>query len=118
MSGRDNSKNVSMKVVLVGDSGVGKTTLINKYVTDTFDAYEPPTISGGFRKKVVELPKLGMKVTLQIWDTAGQERFKSIVGNYYKDANCAVVMYDITSEESFTSAKNWVYEVKSKAPED
>nr|ABY63656.1 Rab GTPase 43 [Euplotes octocarinatus] len=118
MAGKDGMKNVTMKVVLIGDSGVGKTTLINKYVTDTFDAFEPPTISGGFRKKPVELKDLNVRVTLQIWDTAGQEKFKAIVSNYYRDAHCAVVMYDVTCEESFQSAKNWIYEVKSKAPEN
>ena len=68
--------------------------------------------------KLVELPKINTKVTLQIWDTAGQEKFKSIVGNYYKDAQCAIVMYDITSDNSFQGAKNWIQEVKGKAPEN
>ena len=111
-------KQYIMKVVLIGDSGVGKTTIINRYVSDTFDAYEPPTISGGFRKKAVKLPDKNAKVTLQIWDTAGQEKFKSIVGNYYKDAQCAIVMYDITSSESFEAAKNWIKEVQNTAPQD
>ena len=68
--------------------------------------------------KAVNLEDLLVRVTLHIWDTAGQEKFKAIVSNYYKDAHCAVIMYDITSEESFQSAKNWIYEVKSKAPEN
>ena len=87
MSEDEKMRNVTMKVVLIGDSGVGKTTLINKYVHDTFDAFEPSTISGGFRKKVVKFKDLNTNVTLQIWDTAGQERFRSIVSNYYKDAH-------------------------------
>mmetsp|Transcript_26399 Transcript_26399/g.30523 ORF Transcript_26399/g.30523 Transcript_26399/m.30523 type:complete len:88 (+) Transcript_26399:17-280(+) len=87
MAKRDGMINKTMKVVLIGDSGVGKTTFINKYVTDTFDAFEPPTISGGFRKRQIEFKDLNVKVTLQIWDTAGQEKFKAIVSNYYKDAN-------------------------------
>ena len=87
MAGKNGMKNLTMKVVLIGDSGVGKTTLINKYVTDTFDAFEPPTISGGFRKKPIDLKDINVRVTLQIWDTAGQEKFKAIVSNYYKDAH-------------------------------
>ena len=109
---------MNIKVVLIGDSGVGKTTLINRYVMDTFDAFEPPTISGGFRRKDVILDELQTRVTLQIWDTAGQEKFKSLVENYYKNAQCAIVVYDITSEESFDTARNWIEEVKEKAPED
>ena len=109
---------MNIQVVLIGDSGVGKTTLINRYVMDTFDAFEPPTISGGFRRKDVILDELQTRVTLQIWDTAGQEKFKSLVENYYKNAQCAIVVYDITSEESFDTARNWIEEVKEKAPED
>ena len=109
---------MNIKVVLIGDSGVGKTTLINRYVMDTFDEFEPPTISGGFRRKDVILDELQTRVTLQIWDTAGQEKFKSLVENYYKNAQCAIVVYDITSEESFDTARNWIEEVKEKAPED
>ena len=118
MSAKSTAKNFAIKIVLIGDSGVGKTTLINRYVSDKFDHYEPPTISGGFRKKVLELPDHNAKVTLQIWDTAGQEKFRAIVGNYYTDARCAVVMYDITSQDSFESTKAWIKEVKNKAPEN
>ena len=106
------------KVVLIGDSGVGKTTLINRYVMDNFDAFEPPTISGGFRKKEVIVDEAKTKVSLQIWDTAGQEKFKALVENYYKNAQSAIVVYDITSEESFDAARTWIKEVKEKAPED
>ncbi|CAI2380748.1 unnamed protein product [Moneuplotes crassus] len=111
-------KSVSIKVVLIGDSGVGKTTLVNRYVMDTFDPFEPPTLSGGFRTKEVVIEELQTKVSLQIWDTAGQERFKSLVENYYKNAQFAIVCYDITIDESFDSARNWIEEVKEKAPDD
>ena len=111
-------KAVSIKIVLIGDSGVGKTTLVNRYVMDTFDPFEPPTLSGGFRTKEVVFEELKTKVSLQIWDTAGQERFKALVENYYKNAQFAIVWYDITQEESFDAARNWIEEVKEKAPED
>ena len=107
-----------MKVVLVGDSGVGKTTLINRYTNDEFDPYEASTISGGFRRKTVELEDLKTKVSLQIWDTAGQERFRAIVSNYYNDSHYAVVMYDITCSDSFDGSKTWIDEVRNKAPEN
>ncbi len=84
-------KAVSIKIVLIGDSGVGKTTLVNRYVMDTFDPFEPPTLSGGFRTKEVVFEELKTKVSLQIWDTAGQERFKALVENYYKNAQFAIV---------------------------
>ena len=109
-------KGVSIKIVLVGDSGVGKTTFINKYVNDKFDHFEPPTLSGGFRKKAIEFPDLNTKVTLNIWDTAGQEKFRAIVSNYYNDADSAIVMYDITSADSLEAAKTWIDEVQKKAP--
>ena len=118
MEEADKEKIFTVKVVLIGDSGVGKTTLIDRYVVDQFDQFNPPTISGGFRKKVIKIPEKNAKVTLQIWDTAGQEKFKAIVGNYYKDANWAIVVYDTTSTESFESAKNWIKEVRETAPED
>eukprot|EP00345_Euplotes_harpa_P009329 CAMPEP_0168341960 /NCGR_PEP_ID=MMETSP0213-20121227/15055_1 /TAXON_ID=151035 /ORGANISM="Euplotes harpa, Strain FSP1.4" /LENGTH=112 /DNA_ID=CAMNT_0008348657 /DNA_START=46 /DNA_END=385 /DNA_ORIENTATION=- len=106
-----------MKVVLIGDSGVGKTTLINKYVNDTFDDSSRRPSPEGSGNKVVKLKEMKTNVTLQIWDTAGQERFRSIVSNYYKDAHCAIVVFDITSKESFDAAKTWIDDVKSKAPE-
>ena len=68
--------------------------------------------------KVIKFKDLNTNVTLQIWDTAGQERFRSIVSNYYKDAHWAIVVYDITSRESFDAAKAWIDDVKNKAPEN
>ncbi|CAI2380664.1 unnamed protein product [Moneuplotes crassus] len=111
-------KEVTIKVVLIGDAGVGKTTLINRYLMDTFDPFEPPTLSGGFRTKDVILEDLHTKVTLQIWDTAGQERFRALVENYYREAQFVLVCYEIISEESFDAARNWIEEVKDKAPEE
>ena len=99
-------KKILAKVVVLGNVGVGKTTLINQYVDDNQHNYnKPPTIGTDFRKKEV---KIGFTtVTLQIWDTAGQEQFNSMAYSLFRGANALVLVFDLTDRESFEALKNW-----------
>ncbi|KAL7275805.1 Ras-like GTP-binding protein ryl2 [Rhizina undulata] len=98
------------KLVVLGTQGVGKTSLVVRYVKNTFDPTSPSTIGASFlAKKVVVDDCL---VRLQIWDTAGQERYRSISKLYYRSANCGILCYDITSEASFLAMHSWLLELK------
>jgi len=97
------------KVVILGDSGVGKTSLITRYIEGGFQK-TIPTISASFWTKKMVVDRT--KVTLQIWDTAGQERFRSLTSLYYRGANAAILVYDQTDVNGFESVKNWVNELK------
>lgn len=99
------------KVVLLGDQSVGKTSLIVRYLKNTFDEKVDATIGMDFQSKTVHLPD--RSVRLQLWDTAGQERFRSLVNSYIRDAAAAVIVYDITKRLSFANTAKWVEEVRS-----
>jgi Ras-related protein Rab-21 len=107
---------VDAKVVLLGDSGVGKTSLAVRYVQETFSSKLVPTIGASFLTKRATMDNF--KVKLQLWDTAGQERFRSLAPMYYRGASAAVLVYDITSEASFTKVQDWVTELRNNIPED
>jgi len=102
-----------IKLIIVGDSGVGKTNLINRFASDTFDNNSKATIGVEFIYKTLKINKEIFKI--EIWDTAGQERYKAITSAYYKGAKGAIIVYDITSEESFNNIEVWIHEVKVKA---
>ena len=89
-----------VKLLLIGDSGVGKTNLLLRYSDAAFSFNNIPTIGIDFRIKTVEL-KGGRRVKLQIWDTAGQERFLNITRNYYRGAMGIMIVYDVTNSRSF-----------------
>merc|ERR1712000_233655 len=97
------------KLVLLGESAVGKSSLVLRFVKDQFDDYRESTIGAAF---------LTQTITLEIWDTAGQERYKSLAPMYYRNANCAVVVYDITQSASLDKAKAWVKELQRQANEN
>jgi len=106
-------KKVLLKVIILGDSGVGKTSLMNQYVHKKFSNQYKATIGADFlTKEVVVDDKL---VTLQIWDTAGQERFQSLGVAFYRGADSCVLCYDITDQKSFDSLDNWMEEFLSHA---
>ena len=114
VSPRDYDKeDYKIKIIIVGDSGVGKTNLITRFVSDKFDKNSRATIGVEFLYKTLKINKEIFKI--EIWDTAGQERYKSIASAYYKGARGAIVVYDITSEDSFKNIDLWIEEVKSKA---
>ena len=108
------------KVCLVGESGVGKTCIINRFVNDEFREDEPPSISASYSEKLIHLDEYEAKNAIfHIWDTAGQEKYRSIGKIFYKDANAVILVYDITSKKSFDEIKNfWYKEIKDHAPKD
>jgi len=94
-----------LKVVILGDSGVGKTSLMNQYVNDKFSKSYKATIGADFLTKEMSIDdKL---VTMQIWDTAGQERFQSLGKAFYREADCCMLVYDITDAKTFESLDVW-----------
>ncbi|XP_046680101.1 ras-related protein Rab-37 isoform X1 [Homalodisca vitripennis] len=105
------------KTILLGDSGVGKTSLLvqfdtGKFQTGTFSA----TVGIGFTNKVVAVDET--KVKLQIWDTAGQERFRSVTHAYYRDAHALLLLYDVTNKTSFDNIRAWLGEIREYAQDD
>lgn len=98
------------KIVLIGDSSVGKTAIINRFSDNTFTESLMSTIGVDFRYKDVDID--GTKVRLQIWDTAGQERFRSVSKNFYRGAHGVVVVYAINDIKSFQSIRVWLTEIE------
>ena len=101
------------KIVLVGNAEVGKTTIINKFIYDSFDDARRATIGAAFFTKAVETEKGITK--LQIWDTAGQERFRSVTSFYYQNASCAVIVFDLTKFDSLNGAESWYDDIQEKS---
>jgi Ras-related protein Rab-1A len=100
-----------MKLLLVGNSGVGKSCLLLKFADDTFSDSFIPTIGVDFKVKTLEVD--GKSVKLQIWDTAGQERFRTITSSYYRGAHGVVMVYDITDKESFDDlTSRWLPDIE------
>jgi len=101
------------KVLIIGDSGVGKSSILLRFTDDVFQSGIGPTVGVDFRVRT--LPSNEKRIKLQIWDTAGQERFRSITRSYYRGAHGIIIVYDITSMESFENVKRWLNEVKNSA---
>ena len=97
------------KVVLIGESGVGKTCIISRYITGSFDSNTTSTNGASYCSKNVKYENLGKNLLLDIWDTAGQEKYKSLTKFFYKDAAVAILVYDITRRESFDSIRDYWY---------
>ena len=99
------------KVVLVGDSGVGKSCLVSRFAWDQFSLDSKSTIGVEFATKSVMIE--GQTVKAQLWDTAGQERYRAITTAYYREAVGAVIVYDITKEDTFKCVEKWVQDVRN-----
>lgn len=102
--------NTRFKLCLLGEGRSGKTSLLLRYVKDTFDDRQVSTIQASFLEKRLNVSN--KTVSIAIWDTAGQERFHPLGPIYYRDANGALLVYDITDKESFTKVKNWMKELR------
>lgn len=104
------------KLLLIGDSGVGKTCLLFRFSEDAFNSTFISTIGIDFKIRTIELE--GKKIKLQIWDTAGQERFRTITTAYYRGAMGIMLVYDITNEKSFDNIRNWIRNIEEHASKD
>jgi len=98
-------KKILLKVIILGDSGVGKTSLMNQYVNKKFSTSYKATIGADFLTKEVTVDD--RIVTMQLWDTAGQERFQSLGVAFYRGADCCVLVYDVNSPKSFETLDSW-----------
>ncbi|KAG9978992.1 ras-domain-containing protein, partial [Aureobasidium melanogenum] len=104
------------KLVFLGEQSVGKTSLITRFMYDSFDNTYQATIGIDFLSKTMYLED--RTVRLQLWDTAGQERFRSLIPSYIRDSSVAVVVYDITSAKSFQQTRKWVDDVRGERGSD
>ncbi|GET85458.1 small GTP binding protein rab6-like protein [Leishmania tarentolae] len=102
------------KLVLLGDQSVGKTSIITRFMYDTFDQQYQPTIGIDFFSKTVHLED-DREVRLHLWDTAGQERFHSLIPSYIRNSAATVVVYDIGSRPTFFRAFKWIDEVRAES---
>nr|AAB28535.1 ras-related GTP binding protein possessing GTPase activity [Oryza sativa] len=104
------------KLLLIGDSGVGKSCLLLRFADDSYLESYISTIGVDFKIRTVEQD--GKTIKLQIWDTAGQERFRTITSSYYRGAHGIIVVYDVTDQESFNNVKQWLNEIDRYASEN
>ena len=103
---------LTVKLVLLGDSRVGKSSVVIRFVKNEFDQYKFPTIGATFLTQSVSVGDYLVK--FEIWDTAGQEKYRSLAPLYYRGASAALVVYDITNRESFENARKWIEEVQTQ----
>ena len=106
---------IKLKIMVLGESMVGKTSLIKRYTDDKFGGRYLCTVGIDYQKKKIE--KNGKKILLQIWDTAGQERFRNVTKNYFHTSQGFILAYDINNKESFEKVQYWIEEIKANAEE-
>ena len=114
----ENQDNITCKVVLVGDTGVGKTCIIQRYVNNNYVEGGESTVASTYTYKVLNYPKLNKSISFDIWDTAGQELYRALAKNFYLNASIGILVYDIRRKESFESIKNYWHEQLKESGEE
>ena len=104
----------AFKILLLGDSSVGKTCFLKRYTDNTFQDAYLSTIGFDFKFKLITLNS-GKQVKVQLWDTAGQERFRTIAKSYYKGAHGILLMYDVTNRRTYDNIKKWLNQIRDEA---
>ena len=118
MGDEEEDEYIPCKIVLLGEAGVGKTSIITRYISGSFSQVVMTSTGSSFVAKKIELDDK-KKIKLQIWDTAGQERYRSLAKIFYQSAAVAVLVYDVTLKKSFEQLKEyWVKEIKDNAPDN
>ena len=112
----DNSNTNVFKILTIGDGGVGKTSILRRYVENKFLKHHLSTIGIDFLSKTLEIKDKEIK--LKIWDTAGQERYRQITSHIYKDADGIILVFDVTSEESFNQITDWMDQIKNNVSKE
>ena len=120
MGDEDDEGAQTCKVVLLGESGVGKTCIIARFINNTFEENLISTTGASYAGKTMTFEEYGGKsIKFEIWDTAGQEKYRSLTKIFYKDAGAAILVYDITRKESFEEIqKYWINQIKEFAPKN
>ena len=106
-----------LKIILIGDSGVGKTSLLGRYMDEAFIPNKPCTINADFKIKSIKIDSF-TTVEITIWDTCGQERYRSMTNQYFKDAHGIILMFDVCDKRSFTDLDIWLDEIKKNSVKD
>jgi Ras-related protein Rab-18 len=101
----------TLKILIIGESGVGKSSLLLRFTEDTFDPEQTATIGVDFKVKTINVD--GNRAKLAIWDTAGQERFRTLTPSYYRGAQGCILVYDVSSKQSFAKLDNWLSELET-----
>lgn len=107
---------VQHKIVLLGDAGVGKSSLLSRFITNEFSLETPPTLGAAFSSKEISIEAHTVK--LNIWDTAGQERYRGLAKMYYRDASAAVLVFDLSQPRTFLSFPMWLQELHDNGPKN
>jgi small GTP-binding protein len=107
---------LKLKLILLGESGVGKSSIIHRFVGNNFNADQTPTLGASFMVRT--MPIKDIAVTFNIWDTAGQERYQSLARLYYRKVDVAVLVYDITQRNSYEVLKKWYGELREYGPKN
>eukprot|EP00002_Diphylleia_rotans_P001039 TRINITY_DN10568_c0_g1_i1.p1 TRINITY_DN10568_c0_g1~~TRINITY_DN10568_c0_g1_i1.p1 ORF type:complete len:208 (+),score=29.89 TRINITY_DN10568_c0_g1_i1:46-669(+) len=106
---------VGLKMLILGDSGTGKSAILIRFMDDQFTLTHGSTLGIDFKVRILDMD--GKRVRLQIWDTAGQERFRSIATSYFRGVKVFVLVYDVTNRESFNGIGRWIKEIQDRATE-
>ena len=117
MSGRSSKIFYQFKIILLGDSGVGKTSLLNRYMSEEFIPNKPCTINADFKMKSMIIDQ-NSSAQITIWDTCGQEKYLAMTRQYFKDAHGIILMYDIADKRSFSNLDIWLEEIKKNSKDD
>jgi len=117
MSGGKKTSEHEIKICLLGDVSVGKTSIASRFCKNTFNENYINTIGGAYQQQNIVLNN-GAKMKLHIWDTSGQDRFRSMTNLYYRDAQVAILTYDVTNEQSLESLNYWLQELNDKVDQD
>lgn len=116
-NGTSEHRFAQFKLVLLGESAVGKSSIVQRFVKDSFSDFKESTIGAAFLTQTVDIDP-NTTVKFEIWDTAGQERYRSLASIYYRNAQAALVVYDITQKASLDKAKYWIKELQRQANSD